>query len=593
MSNKINTKQSAAEKRATIRRVLRCTRRYTPWLMLSLLLAGGAALLTLYIPILAGHAIDSITGRGEVDFEAVGVCLTLIGVTAAAAAVLRWLMSLINNRVTYSVLRDLRKSAFDKLVTLPLSYLDSHPAGELISRVINDADRFADGLLLGFTQLFTGIVTIAGTLAFMLTIDWRITLVVVLLTPVSLFVARFIAGRTFRLFRRQSELRGEQTAFISEAIRNQKLTVAFSRERATLDRFDDINGRLRSVTQSAVFFSSLTNPCTRFVNALVYAAVALTGALSAASAVGGITVGALTSFLAYANQYTKPFNEISGVIAELQGALACAGRLFELIDQPSEPSDSGLAALPYPAAGHITLDKVSFSYIPERPLIEGLSLDVPEGRRVAIVGPTGCGKTTLINLLMRFYDVGSGGIGFDGEDIRSVTRHSLRANYGMVLQETWLAEGSIRDNIAMGKPDATDDEIQAAARSAHAHSFITRLPDGYDTHIGEDGGSLSEGQRQLLCIARVMLRQPPVLILDEATSSIDTRTERKVQDAFNKLMSGRTGFVVAHRLSTVRDADVILVMKDGHIVEQGSHRELLDKNGFYSELYYSQFAGKA
>lgn len=576
-----------AERRRILSRAIRAVGKHTPWLILSLIFAAGSALFTLYIPILAGRAIDAAVGAGQVDFDVIKTNLISILICALAAAVLHWLMSIINNRVVYAVLRDTRYKAFCKLTSLPLSYLDSHPAGELISRIITDSDGFADGLLLGLSQLLTGVVTILGTLVFMLTINPLITLVVVFLTPVSLFVAKFIASRTYKYFRSQSALRGKQTALVNESIKNSRLTVAFGREEAMLEKFDVSNGRLRGVSLKAIFFSSLTNPMTRFVNSLVYAAVALCGALSAVG--GGITVGALASFLAYANQYTKPFNEISGVVAELQGALACAGRVFDLLDQPEEPSDAECEQLDYPTPGNIQLEGVSFSYLPERPLIEDLTLDVRQGQRIAIVGPTGCGKTTLINLLMRFYDVKGGSVRVDGHDIRSLTRLSLRRNFGMVLQETWLSEGTVRDNIAMGKPDATDEEIEAAARASHAHGFISRLPEGYDTRIGEDGGSLSEGQRQLLCIARVMLRQPPVLILDEATSSIDTRTELKVQDAFGRLMKGRTSFIVAHRLSTIRDADVILVMRDGHIVETGDHETLLAAGGEYAKLYHSQF----
>ncbi len=587
MAERKKNDMTPAERRRILGRAVRAVGRHTPWLILSLIFAAGSALFTLYIPILAGRAIDAATGAGEVDLAIIKTNLISILICACAAAVLHWLMSVINNRVVYAVLRDTRYRAFVKLTTLPLSYLDNHRTGELISRIITDSDGFADGLLLGLSQLLTGVVTILGTLVFMLTIHPGITAVVVLLTPVSLFVAKFIAGRTYKYFRSQSELRGKQTALVNESIKNSRLTVAFGREEAMLERFDESNRRLRGVSLKAIFFSSLTNPTTRFVNSLVYASVALCGALTAVG--GGITVGALASFLAYANQYTKPFNEISGVVAELQGALACAGRVFDLLDQAEEPSDADGACLEYPTAGAIRLDNVSFSYVPERPLIEGLTLDVSPGQRIAIVGPTGCGKTTLINLLMRFYDVNGGSVSVDGQDIRSLTRQSLRRNFGMVLQETWLAEGTIRDNIAMGKPDATDSEIETAARASHAHGFISRLPQGYDTPIGEDGGSLSEGQRQLLCIARVMLRQPPVLILDEATSSIDTRTELKVQDAFGRLMKGRTSFIVAHRLSTIRDADVILVMRDGHIVESGNHDRLLAAGGEYAKLYHSQF----
>lgn len=577
---------------ATVRTVLRHITRYTPRLVLSLVLAAIIVGLTLYIPILAGEAIDLIVEPGEVTVPERGMYFTqklaMIAVCAILAGILQWIMNIVNNYITFHVVHDLRREAFLKIERLPLSYLDSHPSGDVLSRVINDADQFADGLLLGFTQLFTGAVTILGTLIFMLMIHPAITAVVVVLTPISLFVARFIANRTYNLFKKQSEIRGEQTAFINEMVKNQKLVRAFSEEERTLARFDEINERYRKSSLSAVFFSSLTNPCTRVVNNVVYAAVALTGAFAAVA--GSITIGGLTCFLSYANQYTKPFNEISGVIAEVQNALACAARLFELIDETPESTDEGAESLDTPTEGCVSLKDVEFSYDPEKPLIEGLSLDVEKGQRIAIVGPTGCGKTTLINLLMRFYDVKGGEIAVDGRDIRGVTRHSLRGNYGMVLQETWLKSGTIRDNIIMGKPGATDEEIIAAAKASHAHSFIKRLPRGYDTVIGEDGGNLSEGQKQLLCITRIMLRLPPMLILDEATSSIDTRTELKIQEDFARLMKGRTSFIVAHRLSTIRDADLILVMRDGHIVEKGSHTDLLASGGFYSELYNSQFA---
>jgi len=577
---------------ATLGTVLRHITHYTPRLVLSIVLAAIIVGLTLYIPILAGEAIDLIVEPGEVTIPERGMIFTqklaMIAVCAILAGILQWVMNIVNNYITFHVVHDLRREAFLKLERLPLSYLDSHPSGEVLSRVINDADQFADGLLLGFTQLFTGAVTILGTLVFMLTIHPAITAVVVVLTPISLFVARFIANRTYNLFKKQSEIRGEQTAFINEMVKNQKLVRAFSEEERTLARFDEINERYRKSSLSAVFFSSLTNPCTRVVNNIVYAAVALTGAFAAVA--GSVTIGGLTCFLTYANQYTKPFNEISGVIAEVQNALACAARLFELIDETPESSDEGAESLDTPTEGCVSLKGVEFSYNPEKPLIEGLSLDVEKGQRIAIVGPTGCGKTTLINLLMRFYDVKGGSIEVDGRDIRGVTRHSLRGNYGMVLQETWLKSGTIRDNIIMGKPGATDEEIIAAAKASHAHSFIKRLPRGYDTVIGEDGGNLSEGQKQLLCITRIMLRLPPMLILDEATSSIDTRTELKIQEDFARLMKGRTSFIVAHRLSTIRDADLILVMRDGHIVEKGTHTALLASGGFYSELYNSQFA---
>ena len=586
---KTKTKVNAG---ATLRIVLRHIKRYTPRLILSIILAALIVALTLYIPILAGDAIDLIVEPDEVAIPERGALfaqkLLGIAICAAVAGILQWIMNIINNYITFHVVHDLRREAFLKIECLPLSYLDSHPSGEVLSRVINDADQFADGLLLGFTQLFTGVVTILGTLVFMLTIHPAITAVVVVLTPISLFVARFIANRTYNLFKKQSEIRGEQTAYINEMVKNQTLVRAFSEESATLARFDDINERYRKTSLFAVFFSSLTNPCTRVVNNIVYAAVALTGAFAAVA--GSITVGGLTCFLAYANQYTKPFNEISGVIAEVQNALACAARLFELIDEKPQPSDDGAEPLNIPADGCVSINNVDFSYSPEKPLIEGLSLDVEPGQRIAIVGPTGCGKTTLINLLMRFYDVEGGSISVDGKDIRDITRHSLRGSCGMVLQETWLKAGTIRENIIMGKPSATEEEIIAAAKASHAHSFIKRLPQGYDTVIAEDGGNLSEGQKQLLCITRIMLRLPPMLILDEATSSIDTRTELKIQEDFARLMKGRTSFIVAHRLSTVRDADMILVMRDGRIVEKGTHDALLASGGFYTELYNSQFA---
>lgn len=572
----------------TLRRVLKAVRRYWPSMLLSLLLAAGSVALSLYIPILIGKAIDKIVSPGHVQFAAIGRLLTGIVLLTAAAALMQWVMNLENNKVTFHVVRDLRKEAFDHLNVLPLSYLDAHPTGEIVSRIIADVDQVADGLLLGFTQLFTGLVTILGTLLFMLSLNPGITLLVVVLTPLSLLMARYIARHTYSMFRLQSETRGEQTAFINEMVENQKVVQAFTHEKEALNRFDEINGRLERCSLRATFFSSLTNPCTRFVNSVVYAGVGLTGALTVIS--GGMTVGGLSCFLSYANQYTKPFNEISGVVTELQNALACAGRLFELIDQPAQTADAADAVAPEQVSGQVRLSDVCFSYVPEKPLIHHFDLDVQPGKRVAIVGPTGCGKTTLINLLMRFYDVDSGRICLDGTDIRQMTRSSLRRCYGMVLQETWLKEGTIRENIKMGRPDATDEEMTAAAKAAHAHSFIKRFPLGYDTPIGEDGGSLSQGQKQLLCIARVMLCRPSMLILDEATSSIDTRTELKIQDAFSKLMEGRTSFIVAHRLSTIRDADIILVMRDGQIVEQGRHEELLARNGFYAKLYNSQFA---
>lgn len=571
----------------TLGKVLRYIKRYLFWLFLSVLLAAVSVAGTLYIPIVIGEAIDYIIGAGNVDFEAIKPLLFRAGITAAITALAQWLMSVLNNKVTYQVVRDIRNKAFRKIEELPLKYLDKHPVGDIVSRIIADADQFADGLLMGFTQLFTGIMTILGTLMFMLSINPWITLVVVVLTPVSLFVAKFIAKRTYNMFRLQSETRGEQTAFIDEMIGNEKVVKAFSREDEAIEKFDEINARLEKAYLNATFFSSLVNPSTRFVNSLVYAGVGLTGALAAIS--GTLSVGALSCFLSYANQYTKPFNEISGVITELQNALACAGRVFELIEEPSQISDEGNKILEG-TDGDVALENVSFSYVPDRKLIENLNLTVTPGQRIAIVGPTGCGKTTVINLLMRFYDVTGGKIMVEGEDIRELTRDSLRSAYGMVLQETWLKSGTIAENIAMGKPDASREEVVAAAKAAHAHGFIKRLPDGYDTVIGEDGGSLSQGQKQLLCITRIMLCIPPMLILDEATSSIDTRTEIKIQDAFAKLMKGRTSFIVAHRLSTIRDADVILVMKDGNIIEQGNHNSLIKKGGFYAELYNSQFA---
>lgn len=571
----------------TLKKVLGFVKRYFFWIFLSVLLAAASVAGTLYIPIVIGEAIDFIIGEGQVNFAEITPLLIRAAIVAGATALCQWLMSVINNRVVFHVVRDIRNAAFRKIEELPLSFLDRNPVGDIVSRVIADADQFADGLLMGFTQLFTGVMTIAGTLVFMLSINPWITLVVVVLTPVSLFVAKFIAGRTYNMFKLQSETRGEQTAFIDEMIGNQKVVKAFGREDEAIEKFDEINLRLEKAYLNATFFSSLVNPSTRFVNSLVYAGVGLTGAVAAIS--GGLSVGALSCFLSYANQYTKPFNEISGVITELQNALACAGRVFELIEEPSQVSDEGNKTLE-DTDGDVSLHDVCFSYVPEKKLIENFNLTVTPGQRVAIVGPTGCGKTTVINLLMRFYDVTSGKICVEGNDIRELTRESLRSSYGMVLQETWLRSGTIRDNIVMGKPDATDEEVITAAKAAHAHSFIKRLPDGYNTVIGEDGGSLSQGQKQLLCIARIMLCLPPMLILDEATSSIDTRTEIKIQDAFAKLMKGRTSFIVAHRLSTIRDADIILVMKDGNIIEQGNHTELLEKDGFYANLYNSQFA---
>ena len=577
-------------KKGTFKKVLRYIGRYKYLLALSVIFAALSAALTLYVPILIGNAIDCIIGTGEVDFNAVFGILVKVGITVGVTALFTWLMNTLNNRITFHVVRDIRNEAFRKIEILPLSYIDTHPYGEVVSRVIADVDQFADGLLMGFTQLFTGVITILGTLMFMLSINVKITLVVVLLTPLSMVVAKFIATRTYSMFTLQSETRGEQTAFIDEMIGNQKVVKAFSHEDENLEKFDEINERLEKCSLRATFFSSLTNPTTRFINSLVYAGVALTGALSAIGGGVAITVGGLTCFLSYANQYAKPFNEISGVVTELHNALACADRVFELIEQQPQIPDAENAEQLENAKGNVTLNNVCFSYVPERKLIQNLNLNVKSGMRVAIVGPTGCGKTTLINLLMRFYDVTDGSISVDSKDIRGITRDSLRHNFGMVLQETWLSEGTVRDNIAFGKPDATLDEVIAAAKAAHAHSFIKRLPKGYDTVIGEDGGSLSQGQKQLLCIARVMLCLPPMLILDEATSSIDTRTEQRIQKAFSEMMKGRTSFIVAHRLSTIQEADIILVMKDGNIIEQGKHSELIEKGGFYAKLYNSQFA---
>lgn len=579
--------------KGTLKKVLRYIKRHSFFMVLSVVFAAATVALTLYTPILIGDAIDLIVGKGNVDFASIGIILGKTAVIIGITALLQWLMNTINNRITYHVVRDIRNEAFRKIEILPLSYIDSHPYGDLVNRVIADADQFADGLLMGFTQLFTGVVTILGTLFFLFSISWQIAIVVVLVTPLSLFIARFIANRTYRMFHLQSETRGKQTAFIDEMIGNQKVVQAFSHENEALEQFDQINDRLAECSLKATFFSSLTNPCTRFVNSVVYAGVALSGAITCIATKGAVnpfTIGQLSACLSYANQYTKPFNEISGVVTELQNALACASRLFELIEEEPQTSEPADAVTLTDVKGSVVLDKVAFSYTPDRKLIEGLNLSVKPGQRVAIVGPTGCGKTTIINLLMRFYDVNNGSINVENNDIRNVTRSSLRQSYGMVLQETWLRSGTIRENITMGKPDATDEEIIAAAKASHAHSFIKRLPQGYDTVISEDGGSLSQGQKQLLCITRVMLCLPPMLILDEATSSIDTRTEIKIQDSFAKMMKGRTSFIVAHRLSTIREADVILVMKDGHIIEQGNHEQLLAQNGFYANLYNSQFA---
>ena len=575
----------------TMKKVLEYLRPYMGLVALSVLLAAVTVALTLYVPVLIGRAIDLIVGPGQVDMQGILRLILRIAIVVVATAAVQWVVNTINNKITFQVVRDVRAQAFAKLQILPLSYIDSHPTGEIVSRVIADVDQFADGLLLGFTQLFTGVVTILGTLGFMISIRPGIALVVVLLTPLSFVVARFIATHTYSYFRQQSETRGEQTAFIDEMIGNQKVVKAFGHEQQNVERFDEINERLEKCSLQAIFYSSLTNPCTRFVNNVVYAGVALAGALVCVACGGaGFTVGSLSALLSYANQYTKPFNEISGVVTELQNALACASRIFQLIAEPPQTPDAPDARVLKDAQGQVEMKDVSFSYVPDRKLIEALNLSVKPGQHVAIVGPTGCGKTTLINLLMRFYDVNGGAIRVDGTDVRQITRASLRVNYGMVLQETWLKSGTIRENLVMGKPDATDEEVIAAAKACHAHSFIKRLPQGYDTVIGEDGGRLSQGQKQLLCITRIMLCLPPMLILDEATSSIDTRTELKIQHAFTTMMDGRTTFIVAHRLSTIREADVILVMRDGSIVEMGSHEALLQRNGFYAKLYNSQFA---
>ena len=588
MSAKAKAKLTPEQRKATLTRVLHKIRPYSLFVVCSLIVAAVSVAAQLYIPILCGDAIDLMLGKGNVDFAGVGRIIVEVLVVAVVAAFAQWLLSVCNNRITFSVSRDLRNEALRKIQTLPLSYLDSHPSGDIVSRMVADVDTFADGLLMGFTQLFSGVLTILGTLLFMLSENVVITLVVVCITPLSLLVASFLAKRSYKYFQGQSSVRGEQTALVNEMIEGQKVVQAFGHEAESLDAFDEVNGRLQDVSLKAIFFSSMTNPATRFVNNIVYAGVGLVGALYAVR--GGITIGQLSVFLNYANQYTKPFNEISGVVTELQNALACAARVFELLDADDQIPEAENAAVLQPD-GHVQLEDVSFRYLPDRPLIEGLSLDVKPGQRIAIVGPTGCGKTTLINLLMRFYDVNGGAIKVSGTDIRSVTRASLRGSYGMVLQDTWLRTGTVRENIAYGKPDATLDEVVAAAKAAHADSFIRRLPDGYDTVIAEDGGNISQGQKQLLCIARVMLCLPPMLILDEATSSIDTRTEVRIQKAFARMMQGRTSFIVAHRLSTIREADVILVMKDGHIVEQGNHDELLAAGGFYAKLYNSQFEG--
>ena len=584
---KTNSEKKQKSQAATLKEVICRLGRYRIFLVFSILLATVSVALTLYIPKLTGHAVDYVIGKGKVNFPGVIQVMIQIGVCTLITALAQWLMNVCNNKMTYQMVQDIRNEAFDKIEQLPLKYIDGHPYGEVVSRVIADVDQFSDGLLMGFTQLFTGIATIVGTFCFMLSVNVSITFVVVLITPVSFFVANFIAKRTFRMFRLQSEIRGEQTGLIDEMIGNQKVVQAFGRGEDVTERFDEVNKRLQEASLRATFFSSITNPATRFVNSLVYTGVGITGAFAVVR--GAMSVGQLSSFLSYANQYTKPFNEISGVVTELQNAIACAGRVFELIEEKSQVSEVENAVSLQHVDGKVELKDVAFSYVPEQKLIENFNLQVKPGERVAIVGPTGCGKTTVINLLMRFYDVNSGSISVEDVDIREMTRHSLRAGYGMVLQETWLRAGTIRDNITVGKPDATQEEIEAAAKACHAHSFIMRLPEGYDTVISEDGGSLSQGQKQLLCITRVMLCRPPMLILDEATSSIDTRTELKIQNAFAKLMEGRTSFIVAHRLSTIRSADVILVMKDGHIIEQGNHETLLAQNGFYATLYNSQF----
>ena len=588
MSAKAKSSLTPEQRKATLRRVLEKIRPYRFFVGCSLIVAAVSVAAHLYIPILCGSAIDLMLGKGRVDFAGVMQIIMQIVAVAILAAFAQWLLSVCNNRITFSVSRDLRNAALRKIQTLPLSYLDSHPSGDIVSRMIADVDTFADGLLMGFTQLFSSLLTIFGTLLFMLWENVPITLVVVCITPLSLVVASFLAKRSYKYFQGQSTVRGEQTALVNEMIEGQKVVQAFGHEAESLAAFDEVNTRLQDVSLKAIFFSSMTNPATRFVNNIVYAGVGLVGAIY--SVAGGITIGQLSIFLNYANQYTKPFNEISGVVTELQNALACAARVFELLDADDQVPEAEHARVLQPD-GHVELKDVSFRYLPDRPLIEGLNLDVKPGQRIAIVGPTGCGKTTLINLLMRFYDVNGGSITVSGDDIRNVTRASLRGSYGMVLQDTWLRAGTVRENIAYGKPDATDEEIVAAARAAHADSFIRRLPDGYDTVIAEDGGNISQGQKQLLCIARVMLCLPPMLILDEATSSIDTRTEVRIQAAFARMMQGRTSFIVAHRLSTIREADVILVMKDGHIVEQGNHDELLAQGGFYAKLYNSQFEG--
>ena len=589
MAENRQKKQKPRLQIGTLRRVLIFIGRYRILLALSLLLAVASVALTLYIPILVGNAIDLIVKKGDVQLQAILRILIKIGVVAGVTALLQWLMTAFNNRMTFQVVRDIRNAAFQKIEILPLQYIDAHAYGEVVSRVMTDVDQFADGLLMGFAQLFTGVVTILGTLAFMLAIDWRISLVVILLTPVSLVTARLIAQKTYHLFRAQSQVRAEQTALLDEMIKNQKVVLAYSHEAEAMARFDEINERLADRSLKATFLSSISNPTTRFINTLVYAGVGLIGALTSIATGGVFSVGQLSVFLSYANQYTRPFNEISGVATELQNALACAARVFELIDEQPQIPDAADAKTLEHIEGNLSVQDVAFSYSPERPLIRDLSFCVKPGQRIAIVGPTGCGKTTIINLLMRFYDVNAGEISVDGQDVRALTRKSLRAGYGMVLQETWLKTGTIMENLTIGKPDASQAEVESAAKAAHAHNFIMRLPKGYDTEIGEDGGSLSQGQKQLLCIARVMLCLPPMLILDEATSSVDTRTEGKIQEAFKLLMEGRTSIVVAHRLSTIRQADWILVMNNGNVIEQGRHEALLAQGGFYAHLYNSQF----
>ena len=587
-SRKLAKLENKDQNKQTLKRILKCIKKYSVLVVFSLICAAVSVVLTLYAPILMGNGVDKIVGAGNVDFDGLKAVLVKLVVVVAITAIAQWLMNIINNRITYKVVNDVRTMAFDKLSKLPLSYVDSHTHGDIVSRIIADVDQFSDGLLMGFTQLFTGVMTIVGTLVFMLSINRIITVVVVVITPVSLFAASFIAKKTYNMFKKQSEIKGELTSIVNEMVENQKVVTAFSMEDRVNDRFNEVNDRLNVAGLKATFFSSTTNPVTRFVNSLVYTGVGIIGAVMAIK--GRITVGQLSSFLSYANQYTKPFNEISGVVTELQNAMASAARVFELIDEEAEIADKSDAVVLKDVSGSVKLTDVDFSYDKSKELIKDLNLDVKPGARIAIVGPTGCGKSTVINLLMRFYDVDSGSIAVSGHDIKDVTRHSLRENYGMVLQETWLKSGTIKENIAYGRPDATDEEIIEAAKQSHAHSFIKRLPKGYDTMITEDGGNLSQGQKQLLCITRVMLDLPPMLILDEATSSIDTRTEIRIQRAFNKMMKGRTSFVVAHRLSTIKDSDVILVMKDGHIIEQGNHETLLAMNGFYTNLYNSQFA---